>query len=157
MAWSGDVLYYKIWEDQPFEFIMPEVGAMLWIDNMLIPANSANPAGALEMMDFYYKPEIAQLVTEFVLYMSPVPAVQDLIAEHAKEQKTKDPEYSAQLAETAENPMLWPDEALLQKVSLGRPLTTRGRVAGLARHVRSDLGAVGGDRRRLTRPAVCRN
>lgn len=125
MAWSGDVLYYKIWEDQPFEFIMPEVGALLWIDNMLIPANSANPAGALEMMDFYYKPEIAQLVTEFVLYMSPVPAVQDLIAEHAKEQKTKDPEYSAQLAATAEDPMLWPDEALLQQVSLGRPLTTQ--------------------------------
>ena len=24
MAWSGDVLYYKIWEGQPFEFIVPD-------------------------------------------------------------------------------------------------------------------------------------
>ena len=40
---------------------------------MLIPANSANPAGALELMDWYYKPEIAQMLTEYVLYMSPVP------------------------------------------------------------------------------------
>ena len=46
MVWSGDVLYYKIWEGKPYEFVMPEGGALLWIDNMLIPANSANPAGA---------------------------------------------------------------------------------------------------------------
>ncbi len=52
MAWSGDVLYYKIWEDQPFEFIVPDGGALLWIDNMLIPANSANPQGAYQLMDW---------------------------------------------------------------------------------------------------------
>ena len=121
MAWSGDVLYYKIWEGQPLEFIVPDDGALLWIDNMLIPANSANPAGALEMMDFFYKPEIAQMVTEWVLYMSPVPAVQDLIAQHAKDESGK---YAEQLQETAESPMLWPDEALLSQVSLGRNITT---------------------------------
>ena len=80
MAWSGDVLYYKIWENGPYEFIVPEGGALLWIDNMLIPANSANPQGAYQLMDFVYQPEIAQMITEWVLYMSPVPAVQDLIA-----------------------------------------------------------------------------
>ena len=79
MAWSGDVLYYKIWAGKPYEFIMPEGGALLWIDNMLIPAHSANPAGALELMDFYYAPENAQLLTEYILYMSPVPEVQKLI------------------------------------------------------------------------------
>ncbi len=124
MAWSGDVLYYKIWEGQPFEFIKPEGGALLWIDNMLIPANSANPAGALELMDFYYDPKIAQMVTEWVLYMSPVPAVQDLIAQHGKDQESIDPAYAKQLDETAASPMLWPDEKLLSQVSLGRPLTT---------------------------------
>ena len=51
MAWSGDVLYYKIWAGKPYEFVKPADGALLWIDNMLIPANSANPAGALELMD----------------------------------------------------------------------------------------------------------
>ena len=62
---------------------MPEGGALLWIDNMLIPANSANPQGAYQLMDYVYQPEIAQLITEWVLYMSPVPAVQELIA-HAR-------------------------------------------------------------------------
>jgi len=121
MAWSGDVLYYKIWAGKPYEFIVPEAGALLWIDNMLIPANSANPAGALEMMDFFYKPEIAQMVTEWVLYMSPVPAVQDLIAAHAADETG---ELATQLSETAASPMLWPDEALLGNVSLGRNITT---------------------------------
>jgi spermidine/putrescine transport system substrate-binding protein len=121
MAWSGDVLYYKIWEGQPFEFIVPADGAMLWIDNMLIPAHSKNPAGALEMMDFFYDPKIAQMVTEWVLYMSPVPAVQDLIAQHAAQETGN---TAKQLSETAQSPMLWPDQALLSQVSLGRNLTT---------------------------------
>ena len=122
MAWSGDVLYYKIWGGKPYEFIMPGNGALLWIDNMLIPANSANPAGALELMDFYYDPVNAQMVTEWVLYMSPVPEVQKLIADHATQESGK---FAEQLAATAENPMLWPDEALLSQVSLGRPIESQ--------------------------------
>jgi spermidine/putrescine transport system substrate-binding protein len=121
MAWSGDVLYYKIWENQPFDFIVPENGALLWIDNMCIPANSANPAGALELMDFYYKPEIAQMVTEWVLYMSPVPAVQQLIEQHSEKASGN---YAQQLKDTADSPMLWPDQALLDRTSLGRNITT---------------------------------
>jgi len=121
MAWSGDVAYYKTWENLPLDFIVPDAGALLWIDNMLIPANAANPAGALQVMDWYYKPDIAQMVTEWVFYMSPVPEVQDLIAEHAKKESG---EFAAQLAATAEDPLLWPDEALLSKVKFGRNLTT---------------------------------
>ncbi|MDP9185285.1 MAG: extracellular solute-binding protein, partial [Actinomycetota bacterium] len=121
MAWSGDILYYKIWEDEPFDFIVPEGGALLWIDNMVIPAHAANPAGALELMDFYYRPEIAQMVTEWVLYMSPIPAVQGLIEQHAQDESGK---YSEQLAATAESPMLWPDQDLLSQVSFGRNITT---------------------------------
>jgi spermidine/putrescine transport system substrate-binding protein len=121
MAWSGDVLYYKIWENKPYEWVVPEDGALLWIDNMMIPANSANPQGAYQLMDYVYQPEIAQLITEWVAYMSPVPAVQDLIAQHAAEESG---EYSADLADMAENPLLWPDDALLAKTPFGRNLTT---------------------------------
>jgi spermidine/putrescine transport system substrate-binding protein len=122
MGWSGDVLYYKIWESYPYEFVVPDGGALLWIDNMMIPAHSPNPAGAYQLMDFVYKPEIAQLITEWVLYMSPVPAVQDLIAEHAK--KEKDPTTAKALEETADSTLLWPDDALLSKTPFGRELTT---------------------------------
>jgi spermidine/putrescine transport system substrate-binding protein len=111
MAWSGDVLYYKIWEDYPFEFIVPTGGALLWFDNMLIPANSANPQGAYQLMDYYYDPVAAQKVTEWVVYMSPVPEVQELIAAHGEE--TED----AALIDTAANPLLWPDDELLAQTS----------------------------------------
>jgi spermidine/putrescine transport system substrate-binding protein len=129
MAWSGDVLYYKLWEGYPFEFIVPEPGestsaggALLWIDNMLIPANSANPAGALQLMDYVYKPDIAQLITEWVGYMSPVPAVQPMIADHAKSEPDK--ATATALTAMAESPLLWPDDAMFAKVSFGRELTT---------------------------------
>jgi spermidine/putrescine transport system substrate-binding protein len=123
IGWSGDILYYQIWEDYPFEFVVPEGGATLWVDEMLIPVNAANPAGAYQMMDHYYQPEIAQLVTEWVLYMSPVPAVQQLIAAHAEAEK--DPAYAEDLRLTAESPLLWPDDEMLANVSFGRNLTTQ--------------------------------
>jgi len=47
--------------------------------------------------------------------------VQGLIDEHAKKESGK---YADQLAQTAESPMLWPDQALLDRVSLGRNITT---------------------------------
>ena len=122
MAWSGDVLYYKIWEGYPFEFIVPDGGALLWIDNMLIPVGAKNPQGAYKLMDYYYDPEVAQDVTEWVAYMSPVPAVQELIADHAKEEK--DPDTAAALAAMAESPFLWPDDAMLSQLKFGREFTT---------------------------------
>ena len=122
MAWSGDVLYYKIWEGYPFEFVIPEGGALLWIDNMLIPVGAKNPQGAYKLMDYYYDPEVAQDVTEWVAYMSPVPAVQELIADHAKEEK--DPDTAAALSAMAESPFLWPDDAMLSQLKFGREFTT---------------------------------
>ena len=122
MAWSGDILYYKIWDDYDgLEFVVPEGGALLWIDNMMIPADVREPRARYQLMDYVYEPEIAQLITEWVLYMSPVPAVQDLIAEHASEETGA---YAADLEATATSPFLWPDEALLAKTPFGRNLTT---------------------------------
>ena len=138
MAWSGDVLYYKIWDGKPLEFIVPADGALLWIDNMLIPANSANPAGALEMMDFYYKPEIAQMVTEYVLYMSPVPAVQDLIAAAREGQETGD---STRCSSTRRprTRCCGPTRRCCSQVSLGRQPhhATTSRRPGTTRSTRS--------------------
>jgi spermidine/putrescine transport system substrate-binding protein len=130
MAWSGDVLYYNTWSGYDnLVFVSPGAGgtksALLWIDNMMIPAHSANPQGALELMDYVYKPEVAQMITEWVLYMSPVPAVQKLIADHAKKAEAAgDKGYANKLALTAENPLLWPDPQLLSLVKFGKQLKT---------------------------------
>jgi spermidine/putrescine transport system substrate-binding protein len=120
MAWSGDVLYSQVWLEYDMEFVFAEGGALLWIDNMLVPVGAQNPVGASQIMDFYYDPEIATRVTEWVLYMSPVPKTQELIAADA--QKAEDQGYKGyanRLAKTAESPFLYPSEEFLSQTSFG--------------------------------------
>lgn len=124
MAWSGDVLYYKLWVGYDnLEFVFPDDGALLWIDNMLIPVGAKNPVGALQVMDWYYDPKIATEVTEWVLYNSPVKGVQDLItkdAAKAEDQGYKG--YASKLYSTAKNEFLFPTQAYLDRTSFGRQL-----------------------------------
>ncbi len=120
MAWSGDVLYSEVWLGYDMEFVFPESGALLWIDNMLIPAGAQNPVGAAQLMDFYYTPQVATMVTEWVLYMSPVPQTQELIvqdAEAAEEDGFKG--YANKLYQTAESEFLYPTDEFLSRTSFG--------------------------------------
>jgi spermidine/putrescine transport system substrate-binding protein len=77
------------------------------------------------LMDYVYQPEIATMITESVLYMSPVSATQDLIKEDAKKAEANgDKGLASKLNATAESVYLYPDEELLSQVSFGRDLTT---------------------------------
>lgn len=124
MAWSGDVLYNQLWAGYDnLNFVFPDGGALLWIDNMMIPVGAKNPVGALEVMDWYYDPKIATEVTEWVLYNSPVKGVQDLIIKDAdKAQSQGYKGYANKLYETAHNEFLFPSEAYLARTSFGRQL-----------------------------------
>lgn len=125
MAWSGDVLYYNIWLAYDYlSFVFPDDGALLWIDNMLIPKGAANPVGALQLMDFVYDPKVATMITEWVLYMSPANGVQDLI--------TKDGDaavadgykgYATKLYSTAKNEFLFPSKEFLARTKFGRQIS----------------------------------
>lgn len=126
LAWSGDVLYYKLWAGYDnLDFVFPEGGCLHWNDNMMIPAHANDPVGAMELMDYYYKPEVAVKVTEWVLYFSPVPATQQLIMKDAEEARAQNYKgYANKLEATANSPYLYPDQALLDRTSYGRDLTT---------------------------------
>jgi len=120
MAWSGDVLYSEVWLQYDMGFVVPEGGALLWIDNMMIPAGAQNPVGAMEVMDFYYEPKVATMVAEWVLYMTPVNGVRDLIlkdAEQAVEDGYKG--YANKLNATAESDYLFPDDEFISNTSFG--------------------------------------
>ena len=126
MAWSGDVLYSNVWLAIDVHFVFPEGGALLWIDNMMIPAAAQNPVGAMEVMDFYYDPEIATMLTEWVLYMSPVPETQRLIEQdgaRAEEQGFKG--YANKLYQTARSEFLYPSDEFISRTSFGRDLRTQ--------------------------------
>jgi spermidine/putrescine transport system substrate-binding protein len=80
-AWSGDVFQSMQIGYPELRFVVPEEGAMLWTDSLMIPAGAAHPADALAYMDFVYRPEIAAMIADWVQYISPVPAARQIIAD----------------------------------------------------------------------------
>ncbi|MEP7081783.1 MAG: spermidine/putrescine ABC transporter substrate-binding protein [Chloroflexota bacterium] len=116
MAWSGDV--FQLQFDNPdLRFIVPSAGGILWIDNMAIPKRAQHPVDALAMMDFAYRPEIAAQITEYVNYICPVPAAQEIIRTHAQEAADGgDPETADYLNTVAESELVFPSEEMLGKL-----------------------------------------
>jgi spermidine/putrescine transport system substrate-binding protein len=78
MAWSGDVLGSEL-TNPDIKFVVPDEGAILWVDNMCITQNAEHPIDAHMMMDFVYQPEIAAQMTAWINYISPVPEAQQLL------------------------------------------------------------------------------
>ncbi|MFP5353260.1 MAG: spermidine/putrescine ABC transporter substrate-binding protein [Actinomycetota bacterium] len=78
MAWSGDV--FQLQFDNPdLQFVVPEEGGILWVDNMAIPKAAEHPVDAHMFMDYVYDPEVAAQITAWVNYICPVPAAQDIL------------------------------------------------------------------------------
>jgi spermidine/putrescine transport system substrate-binding protein len=73
IGWSGDVL--TLGED--FGFTLPESGATLWTDNMLIPSVSTHKANAEALMNYYYDPVVAAEVAAYINYLCPVTGAQE--------------------------------------------------------------------------------
>ncbi len=106
MAWSGDVFYWKyLGGADDLEFVVPEEGGIIWASADAIPAGAEHPADAHAFMDFFYRPEIAVQVTDWVLYMTPVAGVQELMREKAASATGADRRYYETLAES---PLLFP-------------------------------------------------
>jgi spermidine/putrescine transport system substrate-binding protein len=61
------------------EFVVPEEGGLIWTDNMCIPAKAQHPVDAIMMMDYVYEPKIAAEIADWVWYITPVPAAQEII------------------------------------------------------------------------------
>ncbi len=113
MAWSGDV--FQLQFDNPdLKFVVPEEGGILWVDNMAIPNKAAHPNDALAMMNYVYQPEVAAQITEWVNYICPVPAAQEIIRQHADEADNEDDR--SYLQAVAESPLVFPSEDMLSRL-----------------------------------------
>jgi spermidine/putrescine transport system substrate-binding protein len=109
MAWSGDVFFYKYLGGSPdLEFVVPDEGGMLWATPSEIPQQAAHPTDAHAWIDFFYQPEIAAMVTDWVLYMTPVKGVQEIMQGKADDAKSAG---TAKYYQTlASSPLLFPPE-----------------------------------------------
>jgi spermidine/putrescine transport system substrate-binding protein len=100
VAWSGDVV--QLLADNPrLKWAVPESGGMIWTDNMLIPKGGSSPT-ASTYMNFVYDPKIAAKLAAAITYVTPVKGAKEELA------KT-DPE-------TANNPLIFPDDNTLSQV-----------------------------------------
>jgi spermidine/putrescine transport system substrate-binding protein len=122
MAWSGDIFQQNLSSGTNLQFYVPEEGGTLWTDNMMIPKYAANPVAAMELIDWFYRPEIAALLTEAIEYISPVPAVQDVIKQAAATAKAAD---KATLLEVANSPLVWLSSTEYARLKTYAPVSSK--------------------------------
>jgi spermidine/putrescine transport system substrate-binding protein len=95
MAYSGDVV--SLQSDNPnLRFAYPEEGAMIFTDELLMPAGVEHPYAAETMMNYLYEPEVAATLAAYINYISPVKGAQEILQE-------RDPDI-------AENPLIFPPQ-----------------------------------------------
>src|SRR3954454_22112686 len=71
LGWSGDL--GQLQSDNPdLRFAYPEEGAMLFTDNMMMPAKVEHPYAAETMFNYLYDPVVAAKLAAYVNYISPV-------------------------------------------------------------------------------------
>ncbi len=116
-AYSGDVI--QLQADNPdIRFVVPEEGAELWSDSLMIPNRARHKASAERLIDYYYQPEVAAELAAWVNYVCPVPAAKEVLA--------ADPDKDT--AALADNPLIFPDETMRSRLAIARDITSAERV-----------------------------
>jgi spermidine/putrescine transport system substrate-binding protein len=122
MAWSGDIFQQNLSAGTNLQFIVPEEGGTLWTDNMMIPKYAKNPVAAMEMIDWFYRPDIAALLTEAINYISPIPSVQGLVAKAAAAASGS---TKTTLQEVATSTLVWPSATEYARLKNYVPITAK--------------------------------
>jgi spermidine/putrescine transport system substrate-binding protein len=108
MAWSGDVYQENVsTPGANLKFVIPTEGGTLWTDNMTIPITAANPVDAIKLMDFFYTPDIAGSLAEYINYITPVPGAKETILADASKASGDD---KAALTDLADSPLIFPSD-----------------------------------------------
>ena len=120
MAWSGDIFQANA-SGADLKFVVPKEGAMVWSDNMCIPAHAAHPRDAMTYMDFVYQPEIGAMIADYVNYITPVATAKQVFEKEAADATTKDDkDYYTQLSTS---PLIFPSASDFAKLHRYRVLT----------------------------------
>ncbi|MEF9885694.1 ABC transporter substrate-binding protein [Streptomyces sp. P9-A4] len=115
-AYSGDVI--QLQADNPdIEFVVPEEGAELWAESLMIPNLAHHKSNAEKLVDYYYEPEVAAGLAAWVNYVCPVPAAQTVLANSGDEE----------LVALAEDPLIFPDADMRSRLSIARDIKSEER------------------------------
>ncbi|ADZ71944.1 polyamine ABC transporter substrate-binding protein [Polymorphum gilvum] len=73
VGWSGDILQARdraaeAGNNVTVEYVIPKEGALMWFDNMAIPADARNVAEAHEFLNYIMRPEVAAKASNYIFY-----------------------------------------------------------------------------------------
>ncbi|CDG99786.1 spermidine/putrescine ABC transporter substrate-binding protein PotD [Xenorhabdus bovienii] len=97
MVWTGSA-YVARQSGTPVDIIWPKEGGIFWMDSLAIPANAKNVDGAMKLINFLLRPEIAAQVAQKIGYPTPNLVAKKLLP-----------------AEITGDQSLYPDETIIQK------------------------------------------
>lgn len=73
MCWSGDIAMLNDEAgEEVWKFVVPEAGASYFVDSFVVPSGSKKREEVEQLIDFYYEPEVAAQVADYVRYVTPV-------------------------------------------------------------------------------------
>uniref|UniRef100_A0AAU3GPR2 Spermidine/putrescine ABC transporter substrate-binding protein n=1 Tax=Streptomyces sp. NBC_01401 TaxID=2903854 RepID=A0AAU3GPR2_9ACTN len=127
-AYSGDVIQLRA-DNPDIEFVVPEEGAELWSESLMIPNLAGHKRNAEKLVDYYYEPEVAAELATWVNYVCPVPAAREILAS-SKDEGT---------AALADDPLIFPDDAMRKRLAIARDITADERT-GFAKKWNSVVG-----------------
>jgi spermidine/putrescine transport system substrate-binding protein len=84
MTFNGDYLFYKSEDPEGFEnieYVIPEEGAEIWVDNMMIPAEAPNPELAHAFIDYILRADVGAQLSNWNYYSSPNAAALPMLDE----------------------------------------------------------------------------
>jgi spermidine/putrescine transport system substrate-binding protein len=85
--WNGEA-FMAAEESEKFVYIYPSEGAILWMDNLVIPKRAENVDNAHALMDFLLRPDIAKAICEEIGYASPNREAVKLLDEDIRNNRT---------------------------------------------------------------------
>ncbi len=66
-------------------FVIPQEGGTIWMDNMMILADSPNASTARVFMNFMLRPDVAARNAEYIGYITPVKDAVPLLSQEARD------------------------------------------------------------------------
>jgi spermidine/putrescine transport system substrate-binding protein len=106
LMWSGEMATAKQ-ENPAFDYIYPEEGPTMWIDNFVIPSRAKNVANAHVFIDFMLRPDIAARSSVDLGYATPNMAGKVLLDKSIKD-----------------NPIVFPPSEILQNAEFQKDVGT---------------------------------
>ncbi|HEU5304706.1 MAG TPA: spermidine/putrescine ABC transporter substrate-binding protein [Gemmatimonadales bacterium] len=111
---SGDVLIAQLWNgdtsqakaEQPnLGYVIPQEGASIWADSMVIPRSASNKRAAHEWMNYILRPEVGAALSEATGYGTPNAAAAQVMKDplpYPSEDELKRLEYQVDLGKDTE-------------------------------------------------------